>query len=90
MGPYKKVFILVISQNNIANYNIEDNMANTLISRGFNVVRSTDIFPPKFFLSENFTKEQLAESIKKTDCDAVLTLALLDTKKVETYTPGTS
>jgi len=88
MGPYNKIFIMVISQNHVANYDIEDQMAKTLIAKGFRVIRSTDIFPPKFSLSESYTRESLAETIKKNGCDAVLTLALLDTKKVETYHPG--
>ena len=35
----------------------------------------------------DFTKEQLAESIRKTGCDVVLILALLDSKVVESYNP---
>jgi hypothetical protein len=89
-GPFTKVFVVVLSQNKDANYYIEEQMANTLISKGYKVVRSNDIFPPRFSVSQDFTKDQLAESIKKTGCDAALTLALLDTKKVETYQPGTT
>lgn len=88
-GPYTKVFVIVLSPNTIANYDIEAQMANTLISRGFKVVRSTDIFPPKFSITKDITREQLAESIAKRGCDAVLILALLDSKKVESYNPGT-
>jgi hypothetical protein len=89
-GPYNKVFIIVISQNSTANYDIEDQMANTLTSRGFRVVRSTDIFPPKFSITQDLTKEQLTEAIEKRGCEAVLTLALLDSKSVESYHPGTT
>jgi len=89
-GPYKKAFIIVLTQNEDANYFIESQMATTLISKGFKVVQSTDIFPPNFSLTKDFTKEMLADYLKKTGCDAVLTLALLDTKKVESYHPGTS
>jgi hypothetical protein len=88
-GPYTKVFVVVLSPNSNANYDIEAQMANTLIARGFKVVRSTDIFPPKFSITKDITKEQLTASITKTGCDAVLTLALLDSKTVESYNPGT-
>jgi hypothetical protein len=88
-GPYTKVFVVVLSQNETANYDIEARTANVLISRGFKVVRSTDIFPPKFSITKDLTKEQLTESIAKTGCDAILTLALLDSKSVESYHPGT-
>jgi len=88
-GPYNKVFVVVLSPNSTANYDIESQMANTLIARGFKVVRSTDIFPPKFSITKDMTREQLTESIAKKGCDAVLVLALLDSKTVESYSPGT-
>jgi hypothetical protein len=88
-GPYTKVFVMVLSQNSDANYYIESQTAKTLISKGFKVVKSNDIYPPKFSPLKDFTKEQLTESIKKTGSDAVLILALLDSKEVESYNPGT-
>jgi hypothetical protein len=88
-GPYSKVFVVVLSPNSTANYDIEAQMANTLIARGFKVVRSTDIFPPKFSITQDLTREQLTEAISKRGCDAVLILALLDSKTVESYNPGT-
>jgi D-alanine-D-alanine ligase-like ATP-grasp enzyme len=51
-------------------------------------VRFNDIFTPNFAFTKDFKREQLAEAIKETGCDAVLTLALLDSKTVETYHPG--
>jgi len=89
-GPYTKAFVMVLSQNSDANYYIESQMAKTLISKGFKVVKSNDLYPPKFSPLKDFTKEQLTESITKTGCDAVLILALLDSKVVESYNPGTS
>jgi hypothetical protein len=89
MGPYTKIFVMVLSQNTDANYFFESEMANTLNSRGFKVVMSNDMFPPNFSLTQGFTREQLAESIKKTGCNAVLTVALLDSKTVKSYHPGT-
>jgi hypothetical protein len=88
-GPYNKVFVVVLSPNSTANYDIEAQMANTLISRGFKVLRSTDIFPPKFSITQDLTREQLTEAIAKRGCDAVLMLSLLDSKEVESYNPGT-
>jgi hypothetical protein len=88
-GPYTKVFVVALSPNSNANFDIEGQMANTLIGRGFKVVRSTDIFPPQFSITKDLTREQLTEAIAKRGCDAVLILALLDSKKVESYHPGT-
>jgi len=88
-GPFTKVFVMVLSENKTANYNIESQMAKILISKGFKVVKSNDIYPPSFSATQDFTKEQLATSIAKTGCDAILILALLDSKEVESYNPGT-
>jgi len=89
-GPYKKAFVIVMTQKQNTNFYVELEMVKTLRSRGFEAVKSSDIFPPKFSVSQDFTKEQLAEAIKKQGCDAVLTVALLDSKSEETYHPGTS
>ena len=89
-GPYTKAFVIVMTQNKDANYFIESQMVKTLISRGFKAVKSNDIYPPGFSVIKDFTREQLIESIKRTGCDAVLTLALLDARSVESYHPGTS
>jgi hypothetical protein len=88
MGPYNKIFVIVISPDQDKNYFLETEMGNTLISRGYKVVRFNDIFPPNFTFTKDFKREQLAEAIKETGCDAVLTLALLDSKTVESYHPG--
>lgn len=88
-GTYKKVFVVALSPNSTANYDIEDQMAKILNSRGFRVARSTDIFPPKFSITQDLTREQLTAAIAKTGSEAVLVLALLDSKEVESYNPGT-
>ena len=82
--PHKSIFVMVLSPNNGTSFDIEDQLAVTINSRGNKAVRSTDVFPPNISLSETFTQEQLAEAIKKTGCDAVFVLAVLDVKS-ETY-----
>jgi hypothetical protein len=88
MGPYKKAFVVVMSQNKDANYYIETKITQLLKAKGFQVVQCTDIFPPNFALTKDFTREQLKKALSDAGCDAVLSLALLDTKTVETYHPG--
>jgi hypothetical protein len=90
MGPYSKIFVIVMAQNPDNNFYVEMQTARTLITRGFKVVKSNDIFPPKFSAIKDFTREELTQAIKKTGCDAVLSLAVLDSKKVETYNPGSA
>ena len=89
-GPYKKIFVAVLTQNKDNNYYLETQTAKTLISRGYKVVKSNDIYPPSFSPKNDFTKEQLVESITKTGCDAILSIALLDSKIVESYHPGST
>ncbi len=87
---YKSIFVIVISPGTGTSFSVEDRMAETLASRGRKVVVSSSVFPPNISISENFTREQMAEAIKRTGCDAVFLIALLDVKSVETYRPGSA
>ena len=89
-GPYESIFIIVLSQNKEISFSVEDHMAATIASRGQKVVISSAVFPPNLSISENFTREQMAEAIKRTGCDAVFVIALLDVKTEEYYQPGRS
>lgn len=89
-GPYKSIFILVITENQSGKLIVEDKMSTLLNSMGRKVFTASDLFPPSFSIAGQLTKEQLSESIAKTGCDAILTMALLDVKTVEQYQPGTS
>jgi hypothetical protein len=89
-GPYKSIFVMVMAKSKAASFDIEDRMAQTINSRGNKAVRSSDEFPPQLSISENFTREELAEAIKRTGCDAVFIIAVLDVKNVETYHPGSA
>ena len=88
--PYKSIFVIVISQSTGTSFSIEDRMAATIAARGQKVVVSSSVFPPNLSISENFTREQMAEAIKRTGCDAVFVIALLDVKTEEYYQPGSS
>jgi hypothetical protein len=83
--PYKSIFVLVISQNEDASYQVEEQMAQTLRSRGREAVMSYDIFPPDLKPMRDINREQLAAAITKAGCDAVITIALLDTKTEHRY-----
>jgi len=88
--PYNTIYIMAITQNESRQPLIENEMADVLISRGRRVVLNSEIFPPSFSAVKELTKEQLAETIKNRGCDAVLTLAVLDTKTETTYNQGTA
>jgi hypothetical protein len=87
-GPYNQVFVIVLARDKETSYSVEDLLARTIASRGQKFVLSTAVFPPNLGISEDFTRDQMAEAIRRTGCDAVLMLATLDVKSVETYHPG--
>jgi hypothetical protein len=89
-GPFKSIFVMVMARTQAASFDVEDRMASTIESRGTKAVRSSDVFPPQLSISENFNREQMAEAIKRTGCDAVFIIAVLDVKSVDTYHPGTA
>ena len=89
-GPFESIFIIVLAQQEGTNFDIEERMANLINSRGTRAIRSTDVFPPKISISENFTEEQLTEAIKRTGCDAVFIISALNVLSVETYHPGSA
>jgi hypothetical protein len=89
-GPYKSIFLIVISQNNSANKSVEDILAKKIESRGPKAVRSSDFFPLNITATKRVSKEQMDAAIIKSGCDAVMTVALLDVKTEQHYTPGTA
>jgi hypothetical protein len=89
-GPYKKVLVMVISDNKEANRTVEDMMAKKLTKKDRVAVKSSDIFPPNSSFTNESSREQIAEAISKNGCDGILTLALLDVKTTQVYQPGTA
>jgi len=89
MGPYKSIFVVAITQNNSAQYIVEDQLSKLLTSRGKKVVRSNDIFPPGIAGNGEISKEVLVNAIKRTGCEAIFVIALLDIKTDERYHEGT-
>ena len=89
-GPYESIFVMVLAQSNAASFDIEDRMAETLASRGRKTVVSSSVFPAQLSAAESLSKDEMAEVIKRTGCDAVFIIAVLDVLSVETYNPGTA
>lgn len=87
-APYKSIFVIVLSQTKETSFSVEDRMAAIIASRGQKVVLASSVFPPNLSISENFSREEMAAAIKRTGCDAVFVIALLDVKNEETYQPG--
>ena len=89
-GPYESIFVMVLAQSNAASFDIEDRMADTFASRGRKSVVSSSVFPAQLSAAESLTRDQMAEAISRTGCDAVFIIAVLDVLSVETYNPGTA
>jgi len=87
-APYKSIFVIVLSQTKETSFSVEDRMAAIIASRGQKVVLASSVFPPNLSISENFSREEMAAAIKRTGCDAVFVIALLDVKAEEYYQPG--
>jgi hypothetical protein len=87
-APYKSIFVMALTQVQGNSFSVEDRMAGVIASRGQKSVVSSVVFPPSFSNSENFTQEEMAEAIKRTGCDAVFVIAVLDVQTVESYQPG--
>jgi hypothetical protein len=87
-NPYESIFVIVLSHSKETSFSVEDRMASIIASRGQKFVVSSAVFPPNLSISENFTREQMAEAIKRTGCDAVFVIAVLDVKTVEYYQSG--
>lgn len=86
--PYKSIFVIVISQNSEANRLVEDLMAKRITTKERKAVRCSEMIPEAVSVAKGLTKEQLSEAIKKSGCDAVFTIALLNVATVEHYVPG--
>jgi hypothetical protein len=88
--PFEKIFVMIMSPNTENNFRIEDRLAGIISARGQEFVLGSNVFPPNTRITDSFSKEQMAEAIRRTGCDAVFIIAEVDVKQVETYRPGVS
>jgi hypothetical protein len=87
--PYHSVLILTLTENVHAKNTIEENMAKIIKARGQKAMKSSDVFIPKMSDNSEASQNLIRLAIRKTGCDALFTMALLDVKKVDTFHPGT-
>lgn len=88
--PFKTIYIMAITQNESRQTAVENELADVLISRGHKVMMNSQIYPPSFSAVKQLSKEQLKETIENTGSEAILTVALLDTKTETSYNQGVS
>jgi hypothetical protein len=88
--PYHSILILALTENPNAKSTVEEDMSKIIRARGQKAVKSSDVFIPKMDDNSEASRNLINMAIRKTGCEAVFTIALLDVKKVEYYQPGSA
>ena len=87
---YSKIFVMVLTQNQSSKTIVEFDLAATLKEQGYEVVKSIDALAGSFRNNPNLTNDDILAKVRETNCDAILTVTLLDSKTETRYVPGTS
>jgi hypothetical protein len=74
---YHNVFIAAITKDVGNKQAIEDGLQTMLQQKGFTVEKSIDVFPPNFSNQTGQEKELVLSTIRKTNADGIMTIALL-------------
>jgi hypothetical protein len=88
--PYHSILVLALTENPNAKSTIEEQMLKLIKSRGQKALKSSDIFIPKMDDNSEASRNLINLAIRKSGCEAVFTIALLDVKKEEYYQPGSA
>jgi hypothetical protein len=85
---YKKILVLGLFQQKerSVKQETEKELADRLTGLGYTAITAMDEYGPKAF--EKIAEDQITEKVKADGYDAVITTAVLDTKKEERYQPG--
>ena len=75
---YNSIFLAVLTDRYAIKTAIEDNLANTITASGYRVVKSSEVFAPNFTPQNAPDKETLVNKIRKTGCDIIFTVAMVD------------
>lgn len=84
---YQKVFIAVLTANMEAKTVLENDLSQAATAHGITNLKSTDIFPPNM---KNVDTTMLIQKIKEKGCDAIFTVAMINSKSETRYVPGTT
>ena len=82
---YSTVFVAALIENNQVKYAIEGDLGAAVKSKGFNVVRGYEIFPPNFNKENMRDKELVLKLIRARGCDVILSVAIIDQKSETRY-----
>jgi len=87
---YSKVFIAVLSQNQAAKNIVEADLEKAISAKGFQTVKSSDVFAPNFTKGNGDDKAAILAKVRELGCDAIVTSALIDKQSEQRYVPGTT
>lgn len=82
---YSTVFVAALIQNNQLKYAIEGDLGAAAKSKGFNVVRGYEIFPPNFNKENMRDRDLVLKLIRDKGCDVILSVAIIDQKSETRY-----
>lgn len=86
--PYKKVFILPMTDNIRAKTAFEMSVAAELAKHNVEYELSSTHFPPEFTAPSAQDRLALVQKMKELGCDAVIVMSLLDSKSESRYVSG--
>lgn len=89
VNQINSILVTALTEKANARQTVEEDLAKGLREKGYKATRSIDVMPPKFTENKELNKEELLDKIKKTNIDAILTIALLDKNTETRYVPGT-
>jgi hypothetical protein len=69
---------------------LENELAAAARARGFKAVTSLAVFTPVTGVPDSVVAKALIQTIKKSGCESILAVSLLDSKTETKYTPGSS
>jgi hypothetical protein len=85
---YAKIFIVSVSSNQKVKLNLENEMAAAATAKGFQVVKSHDVFQPTFTRETTPDKDIMLTKIREMGCDLIYMVTLIDKKSETRYVPG--
>lgn len=86
---YGKIMIAALTADAVAKGNVEEEMAERLVSRGVNAKGAGGIFNPEMEINDEM-KKQVASNLKSKGFEGLLTFALVSQDEETKYVPGTT
>jgi len=87
---YQTIFLALLSPRVESRAVVEQDLQNAFGEKGIQVIKSSDIFPPNYKPETEAEKNEALERIRSEGAQAIMTVALKDTKSETYYVPGTT